>query len=124
MRSFLVSLVLGASSFIACGPPPGGFYGPPGGPSPASHDDPAVAGPGKQCDPKRCEDFCWRAGCLYGAMEVDRCKAACNNGCGNGFFDDQDAAVINCTDATDMSIECRGMRDCCDAQINNEICPD
>jgi len=122
MRTLIVSfLALGFSVFSACGPPPGGYAGPPGGAAPSGYDPNAAAKP--ECDKTRCADFCSQAMCLFG-MHVELCEAQCTSQCGNGFFDAMDSAVIDCTMQTSQAIDCGGMWTCCENQLTNQICPE
>lgn len=132
MRSFLSRVVaLVALSFTlvpvaGCGTPMGG----PGGPGGPGHHEPspgaghgANTAPNASCDPAGCADFCWYAGCLFSENpDATVCKAACASRCGDGLFDDADAAVMKCSLAAGMQIDCSGARTCCADNITSGLC--
>lgn len=89
---------------------------------PAAHSGPGKKG-AKQCDPEGCHDFCSSASCLFEEMGTGaKCMAICMARCGDGLFDDQDAAVIACLAAAGPDLLCRTAQACCVEQINAQLC--
>lgn len=77
------------------------------------------------CDNTQCGDFCAGAGsCLFEGDTIDdeNCLAACDAYCGNGYFDETDAALVACI--VDLSaLDCGGAATCCDEEFTSELCP-
>lgn len=120
-----LALVLNA---LSCDRPPMGArppgFGPQGAPKAAAGPQAAAPASGsKACDPAKCSDFCSPARCLFSNTGSDaECMATCEARCGDGLFDDQDAAVIACTIDRGHDLECAGPKACCEQQLNTQVC--
>ncbi|MFO0747790.1 MAG: hypothetical protein U1F43_19310 [Myxococcota bacterium] len=100
------------------GPPPGGAWGPPG-----MHEGPGAAeSQSAKCDPKGCSDFCMNMRCMFDEMSIDKCMGVCQSRCGDGFFEEQDAKVMDCVLKVGPDLSCEGEKTCCSEQLTNQLC--
>lgn len=79
------------------------------------------------CDPAGCDDYCATARCLWpGDLDGSDCRKACNEKCGDGFFDGVDGDLLACEaqNAEVGDFTCEDSHACCDDEFTNQICPD
>ncbi len=77
------------------------------------------------CDPAGCSDYCEWARCLWDDdIDGAKCRAACEENCGDDSFDDSDRDLMACQAKVTSDFNCADSVACCESQIVNQICPD
>lgn len=145
MRFGLVALAIAAGALVVgCGGGDDGGDGTGGGSANKSSGDTTGSGTGSgttgsttstgsgstssggaaACDNSQCDDFCLGAGsCLFpnDTLDHQQCKAKCAEYCGNGYFDDTDAHLIQCVNGLN-ALDCDGASNCCSTDFTSELC--
>lgn len=102
--------------------PSGPSSDPSSDPSGDPSSDPTTTPSG--CDPAGCEDYCTWARCLFGDdIDGAKCMQACNTYCGDDFFEDSDAQLLECQASVTSDFNCADSQACCDNTLTNQICP-
>jgi hypothetical protein len=77
------------------------------------------------CDPAGCAEYCEWARCLWeGDLDGSMCRAACEEFCGDAFFEDSDRDLLLCQAKVSNDFNCADTQACCDEVFTNQICPD